>query len=404
MPERHAFSRKSREAQRAIARALERWFANTARDLPWRHRHPDPNVHAYRVLVSEYMLQQTQVSRVVDRFQAFTDRFPTVADLAGASEQEVLSLWQGLGYYRRAMHLHRAARHVIAEHRGAIPQTVESLRTLPGVGRYTAGAVASIAFDQRTPLVDGNVTRVALRVTGNHADPAAPATVRKVWEWAEALVLEARSPSALNQSLMELGATVCTPRRPNCALCPLRARCVALSDQAVGRIPRPKPKGRVEEVEAEAYFIVRRGDRAILLEKRPAQGMWASMWQLPTREGAARLAVAGCGPQARGRTTVRVGNYTHRTTHRQFRFELHVAAIGHPVSRSVCAADHAWVTAGALHGLPLSNAQKRLIQMALEHQEQECAASQDSRNANTKNSKGPTRSRPSADNRSDQNR
>ena len=347
------------------------------------------------------MLQQTQVARVVERFKTFTDRFPTVADLAGASEQDVLALWQGLGYYRRAIHLHRAARLVMAEYRGAIPHTVESLRTLPGIGRYSAGAIASIAFDRRTPLVDGNVTRIALRITGNSADPKAPATVRDVWEWAESLVMQARGPAVLNQSLMELGATVCTPRRPNCAGCPLRACCAALANRAVERIPRPKARSRVDEVDADAYFIVRRVDRAILLEKRPADGMWASMWQLPTREGEARPSAAAPRSPGREPRTVIVGNYTHRTTHRLFRFQLHTATEMHPVSRSVCATEHEWVSAQSLHGFPLSNAQKKLIQMALAHQEQVRSTTPEPK-ADAKKNRRPVRSRPSANKRSDQ--
>src|SRR5687768_16089198 len=211
-----------------FARRLLRWYDKCRRDLPWR---PDPaagrpRVDPYHVLVSEAMLQQTQVATVVPYFNRFIARFPTLADLAGADEQEVLRLWQGLGYYSRARNLQAAARKVVAEYGGELPRERDRLLTLPGVGRYTAGAVASIAFDRRAPILDGNVIRVLCRIDKIQSDPRDRSTQDLLWRRAEE-VLPARRAGAFNSALMELGATVCTPRSPQCLLCPVREHCEA---------------------------------------------------------------------------------------------------------------------------------------------------------------------------------
>jgi len=198
-----------RDTDRRRVRALERWFARHARDLPWRRRRT-----GYRALVAEVMLQQTQVSRVAERYVEFLRRFPTVRGLAEADEQEVLAAWQGLGYYRRARNLHAAARLIVAERGGRIPRTVDGLRQLPGVGRYTAGAIASIVYGAPAPIVDGNVQRVIARWDANDAPPADASTVAETWRRAEDLVGATARPGVLNEALMELGATVCTPVNP----------------------------------------------------------------------------------------------------------------------------------------------------------------------------------------------
>lgn len=203
----------------AMARALEQWFAGAARSLPWRALGPDGWRDPYAVLVSELMLQQTQVARVVERFGAFMRRFPTVAALAGADEADVIALWAGLGYYRRARHLHAAAKRIVHEHGGEVPRAAAALRALPGVGRYTAGAIASMAMGQRVPLVDGNVARVLMRLEARAGDVAQG----QAWAWERAgeLVSSSTSAGAFNEGLMELGATVCVPGRPRCEACPL---------------------------------------------------------------------------------------------------------------------------------------------------------------------------------------
>lgn len=208
-----------RNALRFKRRLLE-WYRRQARDLPWR-RTRDP----YRVLVSEFMLQQTQVSRVLDYYPRFLTRFPTVGALADARPRQVREAWEGLGYYRRAEHLHRLARTVVREHAGAIPADPDALHALPGVGRYTAGAVATFAYERRVPAVDTNVARVLRRVF--RPRPATGARgARRLWALAESL-LPRRPGTAweFNQALMDLGATVCVARRPRCEVCPVRPAC-----------------------------------------------------------------------------------------------------------------------------------------------------------------------------------
>jgi A/G-specific adenine glycosylase len=216
-------------------RRLLRWFRAAARELPWRTEPRDP----YLVLVSEFMLQQTQVERVVPRFAAFIAAFPNLAALAAAAEDEVLAVWSGLGYYRRARLLHRLAREVAADG-GSLRRTAAELARLPGIGPYTAAAVASLAFGERVPVLDGNTMRVGARVLGLAADPRSSPGRRRLAAWIEGLMVGAGPPGAVNEALMELGATVCTPLAPGCPSCPLAAACVA---RAAGR-PEAYPPPR----------------------------------------------------------------------------------------------------------------------------------------------------------------
>src|SRR5512134_738690 len=203
----------------AVRRALLAWYRRERRDLPWR-RTRDP----WAIWVSETMLQQTRVETVIPYYERFMQRFPNVAALADADTDELMSHWAGLGYYSRARNLKAAASQVVREHGGRVPGDVEALRALPGVGRYTAGALASIAFDRPAPIVDGNVARVLARLLDLDLDVRSPAGQRRLWAEAEALA-NGPSPGDLNQALMELGALVCTPRTPRCADCPVRRRC-----------------------------------------------------------------------------------------------------------------------------------------------------------------------------------
>ncbi|HZW87811.1 MAG TPA: A/G-specific adenine glycosylase, partial [Myxococcaceae bacterium] len=250
-----------------------RWYDVQARDLPWRRTRD-----AYAIWVSEVMLQQTQVSVVLPYWTAFLARFPDVAALARASLDEVLAAWRGLGYYARARNLHRAARAVVERHGGRLPDDVEAMRALPGFGRYTVGAVASIAFGRAVPLVDGNVARVLARLFGVEGATGDAAREKHLWALAEALV-EGERPGDWNQALMELGATVCRFEQPTCLLCPLRSRCVALSSGKVGDIPAPKvatPRRALHLAVAAA----RRGDE-VLLVRRDGTGLFGGLWELP---------------------------------------------------------------------------------------------------------------------------
>jgi A/G-specific adenine glycosylase len=243
------------------------WYRETARDLPWR-RTRDP----YRIWISEIMLQQTRVAAVLEHYARFTARFPTVYDLAAADEADVLALWSGLGYYRRARMMHRAAQAVVAEHGGVFPPTAEQLRTLPGIGAYTAAAVASIAFGEPVAAVDGNVERVLTRVAGLDASDQ-PKTAARIRELAGQLI-DPENPSHFNQAMMELGATVCLPRGPLCLQCPLQPVCRTRGEH---RAEKRKPL-----LPRDAFFALVLNDDKLLLEQRPLEAsLMAGMWQLP---------------------------------------------------------------------------------------------------------------------------
>lgn len=258
-----------------MAKELTGWFLANRRALPWRiDRTP------YRVWLSEVMLQQTRVAVVEDYFIRFTTRFPDVAALAGASEDEVLSLWSGLGYYSRGRNLHRAARQIIAGHGGAFPSTAAGLATLPGVGPYTAAAVASLAFGERSAVVDGNVARVLSRVA-NDATPIDDAPGRdRIRARAQALVDAADDPAIGNEGIMELGALLCTPRGPACDLCPWRSSCKARAAGTAASLPVKSPK-KPRRALRVASLVVVDGPR-VWLEKRAGRGLFGGLWEPPS--------------------------------------------------------------------------------------------------------------------------
>jgi A/G-specific adenine glycosylase len=254
-------------------RRILAWFRRNARDLPWR-RTRDP----YAIWVSEIMLQQTQVVTVVGYFERFLAAFPSIADLAAADEQEVLRLWEGLGYYRRARQLHAAARVIVAEHQGRFPHEPHQIRALPGIGRYTAGAIASIGWDAREPILEANTIRVFSRLLAYRGDPQKIAGQQRLWEFA-AGVLPQKDTGLFNQALMELGSEICTPRGPRCDRCPVRDLCPTFRLGLQDEIPLPKRKTRYED-RHEAAVIVRRGDRVVLRRCGPDE-RWAGLWDFP---------------------------------------------------------------------------------------------------------------------------
>ena len=261
---------------RALARALTRWFGAAARELSWRETR-DP----YAIWVSEVMLQQTRVDTVERYWPKFMARFPDLGSLAAADEDAVLEQWSGLGYYRRARLLHRGAKHVVEQLGGVVPEQAAALRTIPGVGRYTAGAIASIAFDRPEPLVDGNVARVHSRLAGITEPREQDATYEGHWRFVTR-VLAHGSPRVLAQALMELGATVCTPRAPSCERCPVRRECRALASDQVGLIPAAKLKKPPTQLHYVGLAL-RFGDR-ILVERRAREGLLGGLWCLPLIE------------------------------------------------------------------------------------------------------------------------
>lgn len=256
-----------------IRDSLVAWYEENRRDLPWR-RDPTP----YRVWVSEIMLQQTRVDVVVGYYERFLARFPTVEALASAPLEEVLEAWSGLGYYRRARHLYEGARVVIAREGARFPTTVEEALELPGIGRYTAGAILSIASGVRAPILDGNVIRILARLFGVEGDPNRGSTKAKLWSLAERMV-EAGEPGTVNQAMMELGALVCLPRGARCDDCPLAGACVARRTSRVDSLPTPTEKRASVDV-ACAVLLVRDEDR-VLLRRRGPDELLPGMWDLP---------------------------------------------------------------------------------------------------------------------------
>jgi len=267
---------------RKLRRNLIRWYQRHGRDLPWR-RTADP----YRIWVSEIMLQQTTVAAVIPYFERFLNSFPTVTALASAPEEAVLRHWEGLGYYRRARNLHAAAQRIQDDHGGVFPGTVDELRCLPGIGRYTAGAIASFAFDQRAPIVEANTQRLYARILGYLGDLHSTAGQRLLWRFAET-VLPQNEPGRFNQALIELGGVVCKPNDPECPSCPIRTVCRACQESAQSEIPRARTREEITEV-VEACVVVRKRN-ALLLRQRPPEERWAGLWDFP------RVEVA-CSPE-----------------------------------------------------------------------------------------------------------
>lgn len=259
--------------RRTAQRRLLAWYRRTARDLDWR-RTGDP----YAIWVSEVMLQQTQVATVQRYFPRFLAAFPTIAKLAAAAEDDVLRLWEGLGYYRRARQMHTAAKKIVAEHGGELPRDPETLCSLPGIGRYTAGAILSIAFDTRLPIVEANTNRLLSRLLALRGDTNTSAAQQLLWEAAESL-LPVRGSGEMNQALMELGSLVCTPRTPRCEACPLESLCPTRRHGLQEQIPAARRPPKMESMHEAAVVIEYRGK--ILLRKCSDGERWAGLWDLP---------------------------------------------------------------------------------------------------------------------------
>ena len=274
------------------------------------------------------MLQQTQVSTVVPYFERFIKSFPTIGALAKADGQEVLRHWQGLGYYRRARLLHAAAKTIVAEFGGQIPREIERLLTIPGVGRYTAGAIASIAFDRRAPILDGNVTRVLCRIDAIESDPRLPATREKLWQRAEEILpAEGKRVGDFNSALMELGATVCTPRNPQCPVCPVQKFCQAFAKRIQDHIPPPKKSQLTPLVKRWTFCISKlsRSGEKYLIEQRPTTGRWAGMWQFVTVENSAKKPAPEHVKKVTGlivKDLRHIGTLSHALTHRRYHFDV----------------------------------------------------------------------------------
>ncbi|HTS31464.1 MAG TPA: A/G-specific adenine glycosylase [Bryobacteraceae bacterium] len=318
---------------------LVAWYRHGHRDLPWRGTE-DP----YRIWVSEIMLQQTRAQAVIPYYHRFLERFPTVETLAAAAEEDVLALWSGLGYYSRARNLRRAAQQMAGE--GGFPREYAALRALPGIGDYTAAAIASIAFQLPHAVLDGNVLRVVARVENDASDIAAPRTRERfraiVQEW-----LDPQQPGLFNQALMELGATVCLPRNPRCLLCPLAQDCRAREQGVAAQLPVKLRKTTPVRLEG-TLLIVRRNGRVLLRQRDAEARRMAGFWDLPAPED---LPAAKTGKH--------IGEVRHTITHHHYTLSVFAASAAPPK-----ASRFGWFRPPALAGIPLSTTARKALKLA----------------------------------------
>ena len=324
---------------KAIGRLLLAWYARGHRELPWRDTR-DP----YRIWVSEIMLQQTRARTVIPYYGRFLERFPTVAALAAASEDDVLALWSGLGYYSRARNLRLAAQQISAA--GGFPPDYDAIRALPGIGDYTAAAVGSIAFDLPFAVLDGNVLRVVARVENDASDISAGRTRERFREIAQQW-LDPRQPGHFNQALMELGATVCLPRHPLCLVCPLAAGCQARQEGTTAQLPVKLRKTTPVRLTG-VLLVVRNRGRILLHQRAAATRRMAGFWDLPAPED---LPAAKIG--------ARIGEIRHTITHHHYRLEVRSATAGLPGRDGF-----RWFSIAQLAEIPFSTTARKALHLA----------------------------------------
>ena len=360
---------------RSFGDALSLWFGGAARDLPWRRLRD-----GYRALVSEAMLQQTQVDRVKEPFERFMARFPDVVSLADGSEEEVLALWQGLGYYRRARLLHAAAQVIRDQHGGVVPQDAATLLSLPGVGRYTAGAIASIVFGERAPIVDGNVARVFARFTARSGKPGEREFDARCWELASSVASHVSDPGVVNEAIMELGATVCRKHDPQCDRCPVRRGCLGHASGEPARFPEVRMRASRTTIHHHVLVWLRRSaqkhDHEVLLVRRPEKGLWARLWEPPSLESRTRLTAqevtSGFGLS---HEPVGIHRFEHRTSHRDITFHVNRLDVSDQTTlldadllRALGSPSHRWHRVDGLDQLGLSNPHRRMIDVTVSKQ------------------------------------
>lgn len=342
-----------------FTRSVLAWYDAGHRDLPWRH-----TKDAYRIWVSEIMLQQTRAETVVSYYERFLARYPTIYDLALADEEELLKYWEGLGYYSRARSLHKAAKIIVSEHGGRLPQSVEQLRALPGIGDYTAGAIASIAYGIPAAAVDGNVERVICRYFAIEETVGTPAVRRMITERVQALVPQDR-PGAFSNAMMEMGATMCTPRNPACLLCPVRESCAGFNRGIAQELPH-KPKKKAQRVERRAVLLVFCDNRVLLVkrEEKLLQGLFVfpDVLHEAERGHPAALCAALADMGIHAAYDEHLGSAKHVFTH--IIWEMDVHALISETTPDIPGGQ--WVTKDELEALPLPTAVKAARRWAME--------------------------------------
>ncbi|TAJ97067.1 MAG: A/G-specific adenine glycosylase [Candidatus Manganitrophaceae bacterium] len=344
-----------------FTRNLLKWYHAHGRDLPWR-RTADP----YAIWISEIMLQQTQVATVLPYYARFLSRFPTLRDLAAAPLDKVLKSWEGLGYYARARHLHRAANEMVARFEGNFPSRFEEILSLPGIGRSTAGAIATIALGQRHPILDGNVKRVLCRYFCVEEDPKKKETEKQLWQFSEKL-LPRKEPDHYTQAIMDLGATICTPAEPRCPLCPVRNQCKAFEKGVQGRLPMKALGKRVPERDYVAGVLFR--GKRVLIRRRPAKGLLGGLWEFPggqvDLDGKGRSVEKKITEALRKEIPWRVdqwspwGKVKHTFTH--FKMTLHVYSGRSGERQGQNTDEQKWVDVEALSDYAFSSAHQKIL-------------------------------------------
>ncbi len=346
-----------------LRQSLCEWFQKGHRPMPWREN-PDP----YRVWVSEVMLQQTQVATVMPYFERFIQRFPNVQALAEAPLEEVLRYWAGLGYYSRACNMHETARRIV-QNGGEFPRSADRLRELPGIGAYTAGAIASIAFNEPEPVVDGNVTRVLARLLWLKGDLKKPRAQKLLWQLARQLI-DPHQPGIFNQALMELGSTVCTPTHPRCAECPVAHLCSAFQRGQPTAVPEPSAPKPTRQVVDVSVLIVH--DGRVLLAQRPLDGLWGGLWEFPRATRLAHEPLEAIAIRAGEQVGLQVepmevvGIVKHAVTYSRIQLYGYLCAYRAGEPRSDFYSDLRWLIPDEFANYALSAPQKRLAEKFLE--------------------------------------
>ncbi|MCK4507303.1 MAG: A/G-specific adenine glycosylase [Desulfuromonadales bacterium] len=338
-----------------VSRRLLVWYGKEGRDLPWRNTR-DP----YRIWLSEIMLQQTTVAAVIPYYKRFLTQFPTLDALTAASLDDVITLWAGLGYYSRARNLHKTACQIVSEQGGLFPDNLDSLMALPGIGRSTAGAILSIAFDKSAPILDGNVRRVLVRLFAWLEDPRSSQAEKQLWLWAEALTPEEK-PHDYAQAIMDLGATVCTPRDPDCDNCPLHALCLANKRGLATELPVARRQKKVP-VRQQVALIISAAD-GLLLRQRPPEGFLGGLWEfpmidLPPRLKADQVAARLLSELCLHGSLEKVGEIRHVYSH--FKLELSVFMVNTVIAECVAeGSKYCWCSDVELESLPLHGAHRK---------------------------------------------
>ena len=324
------------------------WFRKHQRDLPWRRSY-DP----YSVWVSEVMLQQTRMEVVLAYYDRFLERFPSLDRLAEATADEVTAAWSGLGYYRRARMLREGALDVRDRFCGRLPEDLESLQSIAGIGRYTAGAIASIAFEQRAPIVDGNVARIVSRLFGIDEPVGSPALMREAWIHSERLVRTCSSPRDFNQGLMEIGALICRPSRPHCARCPLTPDCVAFRTGRTEELPATKAKPKSRELRVALYLV--RDRRGRVLMRRERGPLMGDLFHLPHGD---RSLLTGAPLSVK--ESELIGSFRHTITNRRVTFDI----LSTVLLRKPRASQYKWVDPNQIDDIPHSGYVKKALRLA----------------------------------------